>query len=217
VTQDPQNDTTYIELTRPPAGRYSVSLLPGSVPVTGLAVAHGQPRPTVRATVTGRGARRVLHWRAVGLAGRRIVFRELGGVGDRLLLRTVRARGTLRFRVSPGLGAKRLLDATVIARGIPVRTQRVASFRAPVIGLPARPARLRAHRRRTMLEASWRDRGASRYQVLVALPGHIRRLYITRAPRLTLRGVARRGAVTLTVSPVNLLGQRGRSASIRLR
>jgi hypothetical protein len=105
----------------------------------------------------------------------------------------------------------------VVSSGIPVRIQRVASYTGPVIGLPARPARLRVHRRRTTLQATWRDRGAARYEVLVALPGRIRRLYITRASRLTLRRVARRGEITVTVTGVNVLGRRGRSASIRVR
>ncbi|HLH66877.1 MAG TPA: hypothetical protein VKV27_14365 [Solirubrobacteraceae bacterium] len=217
VTPDPLDDTTYIELTRPPAGRYLLSVLPGSAPVLSVALAHGQPAPTVRATVTGRGFVRVLSWRAVNLAGRRILFRDLGGTGDRLLLSTTRARGALRFRVRPGLGAKRFIEAEVIASGIPVRIQRVASYRGPVLGLPARPARLHARRRRTMLQASWRDRGASRYLVFVALPDRIRRLYMTRAPRLTLRSIPARGEITVTVTAVNVLGQRGRSARIRVR
>lgn len=217
VTPDPIDHTTYIELTRPPGGSYRLLEQPGSAPVIAVAVAHGQPAPIVRARVAARGSLRVLAWHASNLDGRRLVFRELGGAGDRLLLSTTRARGRLRFPVRPGLVAKRFVEVQVIANGIPVRTQRIASYRGPVLSPPGRPSALHAHRRRMTLRASWRDRGASRYLVVVQLPGHIRRLYLTRVTRLKLNNVPPRGRVTLTVTAANALGQRGRSASITLR
>ncbi len=213
VIADPANDTTYIELTHPASGGYRLAVQPGSPPITSVAVAHGLPAPSVHATVRGRGAVRTLTWRARAITGQRLVFRELGGGGDRLLASTARANGTLRYRLRPGLRARRFLIVQVFNHGMLQKVIRLAAYTGPVSAAPRRPTHLQAVRFGATLTVTWKDSGASRYLVLVAYPNRATRLYTTRSRRLVLRGVPPAGTITVTVTGVNALDQRGPSVS----
>ncbi|HLH65376.1 MAG TPA: fibronectin type III domain-containing protein [Solirubrobacteraceae bacterium] len=212
---DPLDDTTYIELTRPAAGAYHIAALPGSAGIAGIDAAHGLPAPSVRARITGAGARRTLTWRARPVAGQRLVFRELGGGGDRLLLSTTRSHGTLRYALRPGLSGRRYVVVQVLYGGMLQKVIRIGSYRGPVISIPRRPLRLAANRSGRRLTVTWREPGQrpSAYLVLVAYPDRARRLYIARAPRLLIHGVPAAGAIKVTVTAENALGRRGPSAT----
>jgi len=208
--------TVFIELEHPRGGRYQLLLAPGSAPVAAVSVAHGLPAPALWGRLSGRGLARTLRWRARPLPAQRIALYEIGAAGARLLLETGRTHGTLRFRPTQGAGSRGFIVADIYERGLLSRVVRVASFRAPILARPLRPSRIRSRLRRRTLTVSWRAAGAVRYLVLVRKPDGSRRLYITRRPRLVLRGLPR-GWITVTITGENLLDQRGPSARARLR
>ena len=56
---------THVGIDHPAAGRWTIAQQPGtSIPITSVQYAIGGSPPTVSATLTSRGARRVLHYRA---------------------------------------------------------------------------------------------------------------------------------------------------------
>jgi len=215
VIADPLNDTTYIELSRPPAGRYRLAALPGSAGILSVEAARGLPAPTVHATLSGARLTRTLTWRTQHVSGRRLVFREVGPGGDRLLLSTTRARGKIRYRLRPGLRGRRYVIVQVLDGGMLQKVIRVGSYYGPVIAGPRHPLKLAAVRSGSKLTITWRQPGQRPrgYLVLVAYPDHARKLYLVRSPRLVLRGVPRSGRITVTVTAENALGQRGPTAS----
>lgn len=215
VIPDGGNDTTYIVLTRPPRGSYRLAPEPGSAAVARIAAAHGLPAPAVHATISGHGATRTLSWRARAIQGQRLVFRELGAAGDRKLIATRKAAGTLRYRLTAGLAGKRFLEVQVFNDGALEKIMRLASYTGPVVAVPRRPHKLEAVRSGTRLTVTWSESGErpSRYLAYVSYPDHARKLSIVRSPKLVVRGVPATGKLTVTVSAENELGRRGRSAS----
>jgi hypothetical protein len=215
VIADPLNDTTYIELIRPAAGRYRLTALPGSAAIESVSAAHGLPAPTVHASITGSGATRTLTWRTRPVPGRRLVFREVGAGGDRLILSTSRARGRLRYRLAPGLPGRRYVVVQVLDGGMLQKVSRVGSYTGPVIAVPRRPLKLHAVRSGATLTATWREPGErpDSYLVLVSYANRARRLYIVRSPRLLLHGVPVAGPITVTVTAEDALHRRGPSAT----
>lgn len=215
---DPGNATTYVELPHPAAGAYHLAALPGSSGIIKVDAAHGLPTPTVRARVTGAGARRTLSWHARPVPGERLEFRELGAGGDRLLLATTRTRGRLSYELRPGLRGRRFVVVQVLYGGMLQKVLRIGSYSGPTISFPRRAARLAAVRTGGRLRIRWRQPGQrpASYLVLTSYPDHGRKLTITHAPRLILHAVPAKGRMSVTVTPVNALGQRGPSATVRV-
>ncbi len=219
VIPDPYNDTTYVELSRPAAGDYRLSAVGGSAPVTHVSYSAGLPAPSIHARVTGRGAWRILRWSARARPAQRLVFREVGAGGDRLLLSTTRTRGRLRYRLRPGLRGRRSVIVQVLESGKLQRVVHVAGYRGPLIRRPARPLKVSARRTRGRVTIRWRQPGQhpQRWLVLVTQRNGARILHAVPRPRLLLRGRTATLAVRALVTAVNALGQKGPSESVRVR
>ena len=215
VIRDPVNDTTYIELVHPRAGAYRLAALPGSAGIERIDAAHALPAPSVHATIAGSGTTRTLTWRARIVPGQRLMFRELGAGGDRLLVSTTSARGHLRYQLRPGLRGRRYVVVQVLYGGMLQKVVRVGVYNGPTIAVPRRPARLTAVRTGTKLTVTWSQPGQrpADYLLLVSYPNRARKLTIVHSPRVVLRGVPSTGHITVTATAVNALGQRGPSAA----
>ncbi len=211
VIPDAANDTTYVELTRPRAGSYSVTALPGSAPIVQVAAAHGEAAPRVHGTLRRRGSRRILSWHALRTPGQRLVFREIGAGGDRTLLSTRRASGHFSFRPLPGLNGSRSIVADVYRGGVLAKTIPLARYFGPVITKPGSVRNLRVTRKHRRLTIMWKRATGTiaHYLVLVATSDGRHRLFITRHPHLTLQSVPATGKVLVTVTAANALGTRG--------
>ena len=69
--------TTYVFIGHPAAGRWTVTPLASSSPITGVAAEVGLPAPRVRASIKVTGRRRAsLSWRVRPIAGQRVTFVE---------------------------------------------------------------------------------------------------------------------------------------------
>jgi hypothetical protein len=192
--EHPEAARTYIVLRRAPRGRYSVTPLPGSVPIDSLGTAQVLPRPRVRARVSGRGARRVLTYRVRRIPGQRIMFVERGGGISHTIGATSRARGRLRFRPALGRSGRRRIVAVVLQRGLARDELRVARFgyRRPKLG---RARGVRARRRGGAVRVRWRHPGAASGFDVVLATRDGRRLLRVVGPRrrsVTFRGIGRR-------------------------
>jgi hypothetical protein len=187
LAENRTDGTTSVLLVNPAAGRWTVTGVHGakSTP-TKAERADFQAPPTlfgqIRRTAKGRelalgysvpkGATVQLVERGKGVA--RTIARSVHGdvcrgapklpSGDRLRCARV------RFRPSRGPGGMRRVDAVVTRGGIPLATEKVASFRVRPQKLPSRPAAVRTrHVGGDLLATFTRSRGAARYSVTAAL------------------------------------------------
>jgi hypothetical protein len=180
--------TTFIGIAHPAAGTWTLSIQPGSSPITSVSHANGLAQPQIHARVTGRGSRRTLTYAVGSLDGREITFAEQGPGTARVIGHATAAHGRLHFTPGPGPAGRRRILATVAHNGLQMKQLTVTSYKAPGPQRPARPANVRATRRRGGLVISWgRSRGAVRYAVSVQLSDGRRQLLLTRGGKRTVQ------------------------------
>ena len=213
LVQDPERDVTVVGLYRARAGAWSVTTREGSPPIAGIRVAEGLPTLRVSARVAAKGARRLLTWRADGLAGGRLQLLEQSGGTARLLTTTRRSRGRLRFRPDGKFGARRTIEAIAFDGALPRSRTTVARFRVAPPPRPRRVTRMRLAGRRL----SWRAaRGASSYEIAIRLPDTTTRNLTASRPRVRLPRLPARGRLQVGIVGVNARGEAGPVASSRL-
>ena len=213
VTQNPVAKTTTIMLRGPRPGRYTVTPLPGGPEPVSVRTTGELPEPAVRATVSRRGSRRILRWRLRPIPGQQVAFFERGAVSATRLARTNRRRGSVTFKPSATAGsAVRTIEAQIEQHGLPRSTVTVARYR-----VRTRPGRIRGVRRtRTLLRWRAAPAAASYTVVLAAADGSVSTQTVRRN-RIRLRSAARRGRVTVTITPLDPFDRPGRPTRIRLR
>jgi hypothetical protein len=216
---DPGNDTTYVEIDHPVAGRYALGMAVGSAPVVHVSASAGLPAPRVRGRLLGRGLERELRWFARPRPGQRLVFREVGADGDRLLLATRRDHGILRYRLRLGARGRRELIVQVFDGGKLQTVIPLARYFGPTYRRPLTPLRTEALRRRGRVYITWRQPGQrpARWLVLVFERDGARVLHRTFRPLVVLSGAAARGALRATVTAQNFLGQHSPTVGVRVR
>jgi uncharacterized protein YraI len=218
--QDQGNRTTYLAINRPARGLYRLGVAPGSSAVTRFRSSESRPRPRVRARVrrAGRG-RRALRWSIRGLAGGRVTFIEEGRGLRRVVRRTRRARGAVRFRPALGPGGRRRVRALVEQHGLPQVSRTVARYRTRRVR-PSPPRRVRIRRDRVSALVSWRGPPRSAYRVLArTTDGRRIRLAVDPAPRkrraVRITALPRRTGLRVAVR--RLVPEGGLSAAARAR
>lgn len=208
--QDTNADTTYVVLFRPAAGRWTVS---GARRVR---VARGLPPVRLKATVSGKGARRTLTWKGSGLAGQRIQFTERAGNTSRPIATTGKSSGKLRFTPDPRLGAARTIEAVVSNRGLPRETRTVTRYRIAPPATPKRVAGLKLAKN----VLTWRAlAGATTYEIALTRPDGTTTSHTARRARFSIPGLPARGALRVQIFAVNALGRSGpaTTATFQLR
>jgi hypothetical protein len=121
LVQDARSRTTTVVVVKPLAGDWRVVPAAGSTAIRSVGLAKGLPQPKVATHVTGKGARRTLHWRLRAIPGQRVTLLETGRKGSRRLAATNRRSGAKRFKPAAGLGGKRRIVAFVEQGGLPRR------------------------------------------------------------------------------------------------
>ncbi len=196
---------TWIGIEDALPGRYTVTTLPGSVAIAGLAATRPQA-DHIRATVARAGRARALRYDVARVPGRRVTFFERGRGSFRLLGSTAGGRGQLKFVPGPGTRGPRQILAQVRLDGIPAPDRVVARFRVDGPPRVGKPVRLALRRRGSVVVAAWgAARDAERYvlvlrlrsgvQRVVRVPGGARRVRlagipVTQAGSVMLRGLA---------------------------
>lgn len=189
LVENKTNKTTSLMLIRPTPGTWTVSGAPGaeSTP-TRIDSAKVEPPATFGAKLSrSRGAQQLELVYAVPKGASVQIVERAPGV-TRTIASSVRGHrcadgraqrpgtdqsvlcASLRFRPARGPGGVRKVQAIVTRRGVPLEQRTVATFSAPALTLPSRPAALRARRGdNVVLVALPRSRGASRLTVSAVL------------------------------------------------
>jgi hypothetical protein len=218
TVQGSDPDTTLVGVRHPAAGRWTVTAAPGSVAIADVASAHGLPPIGLHGLVTGRGDRRVLHYRVTALSGRRVTFVERGPGVSHLLGVAHRTVGKITFAPLAGQRERRSIVALIDGAAGPAQQVTVTSFSAPGPVSLGRPKRLRATRRHGLVRVSWsRVAGASGYEVLVRLVDNSQIFRVVRSPRALLADPfpAKRG--TVLVDALAADGERGVARTIQIK
>ncbi len=191
-SESPKTNFTVIGIQNGKPGIYTATPLPGSAPITKVQRATDLPNARVSGRVTGRGSRRVLHYRVLRRPGQQVRFFDIGEGGAAREIGHVTGGGTGTIPFSPAPGRKRRkVQAQFDLQGLPAERKVVASFRPPSLVLPA-PRRLRAVRRGTRLTISWaRVAGTTRYEAAITSPTGYQRVFSTRKTRIVLRRFAK--------------------------
>jgi hypothetical protein len=183
---------TVVGLQDAKPGSYTVEPLEGSAPITQVMTAADSADASVVGKVTGTGNRRTLRYSVAARPGQSVTFYDVTGGDAGKALRTVAGgKGKVSWSPAPG----RVVH-TVVARvtldGIPAAEKRVARFKPPPPTLPT-PGRLKLKRSgKSKLTVSWRRVGeATNYQIAILKSSGGTTTRLTRATRLTLRGVPR--------------------------
>jgi hypothetical protein len=217
VMRVPGLDETLIALPNPSGGRWSVSGVPGSAPITSVASSHALPAPDVRVRVDGRGQRRVLSYEVTPAPGRVVTFVEHGRGVYRVLGRADGRRGRISFVPAPGPAGRREVLA-LISNGATVSQSVVGSFVALAPGpLPA-PRGLRVVRVGSRLAVSWGGvLGSWRYATILTGANGRRELLLSRGRRVTFTGVDPAFGGRVQVVALGASGLRGRAATVSFR
>jgi hypothetical protein len=215
--------TTYVGIKHPQAGQWSVLPAPGStVAISSVEDAIGQAAPTIRATITGRGPRRVVHYHATMPSSVTIALDEQT---KHLLHRigTVHSgSGTIPFQPAFGPGGSRQLVAEISNNGVPQDSQTLGSYTVPAPARPGRAARLRVRAGHGAFSYSFRaPAGAARtlIQINASDGRHLQRLVAPGVRRGSVPVIGYGDAVTVTIRGVRLDGLKGPgvSASARIK
>jgi hypothetical protein len=207
--------TTYVSIKNPAGGTWTVTPT-GAIAVTGVSSANGEPAPHVRASVTGSGHDRSLHFTLNAAPGRVVTFAERGGGTYRALGQARGASGTFGFHPGDGPAGKRQILALVVENGVEVGQTVVATYSAPAPVRPGRPARVRTSHDGSTLVVRWaRVRGASRYLTTLTVGKHVWQSVSTVRPVVRLGNVYRRDHAVVAVRAIDGRGRFGRPASRR--
>jgi hypothetical protein len=197
------NDT-YVVLAKPTGGAWKIVADPGSPAITSASSAQALPSPSVKASVGGKGRRRVLAYQVGLIPGQTVSFAERAGKVAREIGTARGARGTLRFSPGAGPAGSRTIVATVSQYGLPRRQLTVARYSAPAALRPGRPPKVTLSRKGTTLRIAWGPAsGAPRYyRVLVQSVNRRKRLFEVAAGRraVTLANVAAGDTATVTIT-----------------
>jgi hypothetical protein len=191
---DPESNVAVIGLQNARPGTYTISLLPGSVPITKISRASDPPPATVTGKLAGKGAKRVLHYDIRKRRAQKVQFYDITPNGAAKAIGSVvvgGGKGTRSFAPSPGRGLHKIV-ARFELNGMPAEEKTVLRFKPPSPTL-GRPGALRVTRARNgALKVSWhRVPGATSYQLVVTKSVGGQKALTTRRSRVTIRGIAR--------------------------
>ncbi len=212
------NDTTYFVIKHPPAGTWTIAS-DGVVPIRRVLQSFGLPKPSVNATVTGRGRARTLHWRLRPIAGQRVQFVEEGKGVDNVIATSSAATGQKGFRPAEGPAGKRKIVAMVEQNGLPRTNLTVGSYHAPGPLRPARPQHLRVKRHGSRLTVVWSEpKQGFRHVAYLRRSDDVRQLQVLAAGRhsATFPAMKRGYGATIAVTGLTHGNGKGPSASVKI-
>lgn len=158
---------TYLVLTNPTPGDWTIVPNPGSPAITQTLASSGFKPLSVKAKLGGKGRKRSITYRLKNRGhGQRVVFAERGKFGTNIVGSTSKARGKLKFTIADAQGGRRRVLAMVETDGLQTDRKTIGTYKAPPPVKPGKVRRLRATRKGKNVIVSWRGaRGAQRYSV----------------------------------------------------
>ena len=211
ILRQNEGDVTWIGIAHGHPGRYTITPLPGSPPIAGIASTRsGSQRIT--AVVSGNGSHRTVRYTIGSPAGKEVTLFERGPSVYKRIGSTRGSHGTMHLSPAPGPGGTRQIIAQITVDGVPAPSLIVGRYRAPNPPRMVKPANLRVTRRGTTLLISWRSvSGASAYGVMIKQRSAGERLITVSARRHSIRvtdiGTSQNGVVFVSAHGQQAWGQ----------
>ena len=117
--RDVRDDMTYLIVSRPKPGVWTVESSDGTTPIGSVAVAHGLEPAAPRAWVISAGRARILRYQLRRQPGQQVAFYDTSDLGSALIGRTAIASGRIRFVPIAGSDRVHTIAAVVIQGGLP--------------------------------------------------------------------------------------------------
>ena len=212
---------TYLVLTNPRPGDWTIVPNPGSPAITQVQTSGGYRPAVVRGRVTGKGRKRAITYRIRNLGhGQRVQFVERGKFGTNIVGSTTKRRGRIRFTIADARGGRRRVIALVQKDGLHTDRKTIGSYRAPGPVRPGKPRRLRAKRRGKVVAITWRPaRGAQRHSV--TLRGRhgtsVGRFVGRKTRKVRFDRIRRDERLTVTVYGLSKKYRRGAATRLRVK
>jgi hypothetical protein len=216
---DTADDATDLGLDHPQAGTWRVMQAPDSTyPIAGLQYAFGERSPSARATVSGSGYKRVLHYHVSTSADTAVTFVEQTSRLTHVIGTAKGRSGSIAFTPVTGPAGRRKIVAELTNNGAPLADHQVATYAAPGPLKPGRAGRLRVTASNRGFTYSYTP-PANAAHVLIKIDAtdgrHLERLVSARTRRGTvpLLGKGDATTVTVTVTGIGAAGTRGPAVS----
>jgi hypothetical protein len=205
---------TWVGVDEPKPGVYKVIPAAGSAAIVGVRETRKEADTDVKASVTGKGRKLVLHYDAGRAAGRRVSFFERGRDTWTLLKTVSGGKGKVAFEPSFGSASRRrTIAAQIEVDGIPAPLQTLDKFKAPPPPKMSRVRNVRVIRHGGKLAVSWRkDPNAQGYSVVTEVAGGAVRSQRVKAKRgaAVVKKVAASEAGRVEVVAFGPTGERGK-------
>ena len=211
-----EEGTTQVAIAKPTAGKWTVEVNEGSVPLEDILVTETLDAPKIKASVTGRGDGRALNYNVDVEQGERVAFVELGPDGGESPIGEVgEGSGKIRFTPMARAAGVRTVKALVMRDGVARFTdEKVATFKASAPGVPKAPrvvAKRKNGKKGDSLVSNWtKVSGASSYRVTIVLNGR-KQLFETRKTKVKVGGLFDRSKGKVSVVAVNAVGKAGKA------
>jgi hypothetical protein len=214
-----ENGKTYVVVQHPKPGGWTIAST-GATPITHIRQALGLPKPSVKATVSGHGRARVLHWKIKRIPGQVVSFAEIGSNVRSVISKTSKTSGSIRFRPAEGAAGKRKIEAIIEQDGRPRTTLTVASYVAPGMLKPGAPRALKLTRKGTKIVVTFKSHPSGfRHAVYIQLTDGRRLLQIlnAKAHTATFAGIAATVGAKVTVTGITTGNSKGPSAHASIK
>jgi PKD repeat protein len=218
AARHPLENATYLGVSAPAAGRWTIQPQPGSAAITAVSGARVLPQPSVKATVRGTRRTRTIDYEVKPIPGQAVTFVEEGSDTHRTVGTAKGRRGSLTFVPQDGTGRARTLVAIVTQGGLDRVHLKVARFTAPALRRAARPTGLRARRGTGgSVAVSWkRVAGIARYELVARIDDGRTLGFSTRAAHVKVPGVGRQHAVRFDVRAFDPPARDSHRSTVRL-
>ena len=160
---------TYVGVSHGAPGTYTITTLPGSVPLGRLLETRPGYDTNFTGKVTGGGSQFTLAYDARKPGGGQVVtFYEEGKNVLHQLGTSKGGPGTIRFTPAPGVAGPRTIVAHATVDGVPIQDQTIAKFTFAGTRPAAEPAKVSVKRAGGTLVVTWApSAGAVGYGILV--------------------------------------------------
>jgi hypothetical protein len=153
---DPDAGVTHIGIDKPQAGTWGVRQADNTeVPVDSVLSAVGLRDPKIKATVSAKGSKRVLHYSVDAPPGVTVTFAEQNAGLFHSIGTAKGKKGTLSFTPATGKNRSRKIVATIVADDVPHGNKVVASFKAPKPPSPGKPKSVKVTNTKHTFKIKW--------------------------------------------------------------
>ena len=216
MVSDPGDATTYILLSRPPAGRYDIVPETGSPAFAKVRFSSRLPPPSVTVNVTPAGCERRLTWTLRPESGQEVTFSESGVHGPHPLITTDAATGSILFMPEPGGPADRQIVALVEEQNTPRTEMQLGSYTVAAGDTPGPVSGLQATFSGSDLKASWSAVCAAAGYAAAVTVGKTTQELTPSEPSLSAN-VGSAKQANIAVAAVGPLGSPGSTSSISIQ